>query len=356
MPVLAALLLLIPVPQDQVFTRDGRTLQGEVVRASLTEVVLKDADDKEVTLAGGDVIRIRHENAPESLTRAREFLASGDYQNAVAGFQAAESGEGPSWVPIEAPLERAEALLAWSQIDPDRAQEALALFNEWLASHPDHFLVVRARVGQARALSRTGQVEEAAAKLEELGTFAFEKNLGKRVELRARLERSLVLLDGGKPQMAATRLRDLVPKIQDLIRSGLEPGERAEVRGFLVRARIALGDAIAAKDGPQAARPYWESLLRDPGVGPEVQAASLIGQAQAAEESGRPREAQLLLARVVATLPATPSIQARALFRLGEVCRKLKDTPFKGETYLRQVLDSYPNTLWAARARKELGQ
>ncbi|MFQ5748121.1 MAG: tol-pal system YbgF family protein, partial [Planctomycetota bacterium] len=170
-------------------------------------------------------------------------------------------------------------------------------------------------------------------------------------------ERSLVLLDGGKPQMAVTRLRDLVPKIQDLIRSGsLESGERAEARSFLVRARIALGDALAAKDGAQAARPYWESLLRDPAVGAEVQAASLIGQAQAAEESGKPREAQLLLARVVATLPATPSIQARALFRLGEVCRALKNSPVKGETYLRQVVDSYPNTIWAARARKELGQ
>ncbi|MFQ5749262.1 MAG: tol-pal system YbgF family protein, partial [Planctomycetota bacterium] len=181
MSLLAVLLLLIPAPQDLVFTRDGRTLHGEIVRASLTEVVLKPADAEEVTLAGGDVIRIRHGNAPETLTRARRFLAAGDYQNAVSSFQAAESGEGPPWVAVVAPLERAEALLAWSQIDPNQAPEALDLFNDWLAGHPDHFLAVRARVGQARALARTGKVDEAAARLEELGTFAFEKNLGKRV-------------------------------------------------------------------------------------------------------------------------------------------------------------------------------
>lgn len=356
--LLSALLLLIPalLPQDRVVLVDGETVSGDVTQARLAQVTVTTSDGSERKLETAQVLEVDYGDVPEELTRAAGFLEAMDYQNAVSAYDAAANAGGKPWVAEMAALGKARALLAWSSVDPSRAAEAAEAFRNWVSTYPDSFFVIDAKVGLAHALARSGQADEGARILEELSSQAFEKNLGRQVEQRAKLERALVYLAGDQPQVAETRLRDLIPTIQESVTSTETPAAlRPVLRSQLSRAQIGLGDAIEAKGGPTAARAYWEGLLRDRRATVDVRAAAEIGLAATAAEAGNLREAQFRLARVVASMDASPEVMARALFRLAEACDALQDDLAASKDYYERVVRDYPNTSWAVQAREALG-
>ena len=353
---LCSLLLAAPaaLAQHRVVLVDGRSLSGEVQEATLEKVVLQSSRGQQ-EVAARDVLDIQFAGGPDTLGQAQEFLASLDFQNAVNSLEAAAQVSDPAWVPAVASLRKAEALLSWARFDSGQAAEAVSAFQDWTATFNDHFHVPRARTGLARAMTLAGKVDEAAKELEDLASLAFEKDLGPHVELGARLARCHVYLTGGQAQVAETRLRDLVPTIQTRMASGdTAAALRPILANLHAQAQIALGDAVEAKDGAAAARVYWQRLADDPGTAGDVRAAANIGLARAADAAGRAREAQLLLAKVVATMPASPEIAARALYRLAEVSRSLQDRPAASKPYYQRVVDEYPTTTWAIEARAKL--
>ncbi len=357
MPVLTALLLsLAPpaLPQDLVRLVDGGTVGGRVQEATLEEVRITLAGS-ERTIPAREVLSLRLGGGSHTLDRAEEFLKSLDYQNAANLFRTAAGEEGPPWQESWALLRRAETLLAWSTLDPARAAEAEEAFRDWLARWPQHYYVPRARIGHARAQAALGQVDQAAAELEALASLIFEKNLGKHLELEVQLQRCQVFLDGGQAQVAEARLQDLVPELQRAAADPDQPaGLRPRLAALYTRARIALGEAIQARGGEEAARTYWEGILQEPRLAPDVAAAARISLAEAARAAGQPREAQILLARVIATSPARGEVMARALFLMGEVSRELGGDIASPTTYYQEVVDRYPGTRWALKARRRL--
>ncbi len=358
MIVLTPLLLALAAPQaDQIHTAAGDTVVGEVTAATLKAVDYRNARGEERSLAPAEVLSIDYRPQPELYVKARDFLEKQDFQNAVNGFDAAAREGGRWWLEPMCRLGRAETLLAWSAVDPGRAAEALEAYREWLSRWPDSFHSIEARIGEARALARTGQHDEAARRMEQLASDAFRGNLGAHVEHRAQLVRCRILLEGGQAQVAETRLGDLIGKLEeDLRKQDLGQGARQLLRRLHASCQIALGDARVAREGAARAASYWEGLLRRQGLAPDVRAAALIGLAQAAREEGQLREAQLRLAEVVATLHVQdPEVMARALFALGEVTAELDDTPTPSRDYFQQVVEDYPNTAWALEARRRLG-
>ena len=132
---------------------------------------------------------------------------------------------------------------------------------------------------------------------------------------------------------------------------------RAKLARHLATAQVLLGDCVENLDGLQGAKRYWEGLLNQRGgLTPEVEAAGTIVLARIAQEAGKTRQAQLLLAKVTATLMASPEIQARALFHLGEISEELGNNPSPGRIYYEEILRSFSSTAWAAKARTKLGR
>lgn len=357
MLTLAALVLALPaaaLPQDRVRLADGTSLAGKVTSATLDQIQVEVGGHLR-TAPAAEVLAVQFGELPPALAQAEGFLSNRDYQNAVNLCDSAIAEPEPGG--MMALLCKAEAQLAWAAIDPGQADPATATFREWIATYPNHFLLPRARTGLAQAMALAQHVEEAARELEEVASLAFEKNLPASVEFGARLARCKVYLDGHQAGIAATRLQDLVPKMQRALAAADTPeGVRSRLRQLAGEGQTMLGDAIEADQGIAASQRYWEGLLRDPELGPDVRAAATLGLAKAARAGGQPRQAQLLAARVVATMAVSDDLAARALYLLGEFSSELGDDIATGRSYFRQVADRFPATSWAILARAKVGE
>ena len=355
LPTLIASTLLL-APQERVVRLDGTSTSGSLTAATLEEVRWTDAGGEEQSAPAGEVLRVTPGGANELLRQGERLLAELDFANAAASFEAAAGQGGPFWMEPWGQLRQAEAMLAWSSAEQGRAAEAAALFAAWTAANADSYWLPRARLGQATALSRSGKSDEAQSLMQGLSDLAFEKNLARHVELQAALVRSEAFLAGNQPEVAEARLRDLVNKANELNTAGDTPhGVRSAAQSVESRARILLGDAIEQKDGAAAAGSYWQGLADDPRSAADVRAAAWIGLAAAARADGRLREAQALLGRVVATVPAGPEVMGRALYSLGELSQETGDKPVSGRQYYQMLVDRYPTSSWAAKARTQLG-
>jgi len=348
--LLASLLFALPL-QDSLQTLDGQLVRGTIQSATAESVAIK-VGSKEATVKASQILRISLGAA--HLSAAENYLATFDYTNAAATFEAAAAEE--SLTGEFAGLRHAETLLAWAHLDAGQARSAAAAFASWLSAHEDSWFHLRGQMGHAQAVGLTGDVDTAATMLEATSTYAFDKNLPVNFGLLARLTRCEVFLTGNQGAVAEARLQRLVPDIEKEIKApSASPAVRILLSSYLDRGRILLGDSIEQKDGLDSALRYWEELLRRPDLGADARAAATIGQARSVRDAGQARKAQLLLARVVATMPASQEIAARALFALAEVCEELENTPASGKTYYRRLVEDYPSTTWAIKAQEKLG-
>ncbi|HBF23536.1 MAG TPA: hypothetical protein DDW23_06970 [Planctomycetes bacterium] len=351
----ALLALSFALLQDSVHTADS-VQHGKLVAAGLETIVLEDALGNQKNLPTNQVLDIYLGAKLATLMQGEEFLAALDFQNASASFGTAAEENGPFWIAPWAKLRRAEALLAWCDVDPGRAGEAEGAFREWIATWPDSWWVIRARKGWGIATALTGNVDGGATLLQELTDFAYEKNLGRHVELGARLTRCEIFLHGEQAPIAETRLRDLVPTIEEAAAArGVGLALRRHLQSLLTTSQIRLGEAIELKDGTLTAAAYWNSLLGSTSSSTDAKAAAWTGIARHAKTENRLREAQFTLARIPATLNAGPEVLARALYELGEVCEQLGDNPASSTDYFKRVIEKYPRSRWAIEAQRKLG-
>jgi tetratricopeptide (TPR) repeat protein len=360
LPLLSILLALPLAAQGRVVQVDGTSVSGTITTATLEKIEVQVGEQSQ-TIAPDQVLRLSFGTPPSVILQAQGFLDRLEFQNAVSLLDEAAGQADPAWIAPYAKILRAEALLAWSNFDANRASEAVQGFNEWLASYPDHFWVSRARIGKALAMGRTGKVSDAAKELQAVASFAFENNLGKKIEFEARLARCEVYLQGKDAALARQRLEGsggLVANLKEAASSPQAPtGLRSLLTAYWVRAQIQLGDALEQTDGLGQAKSYWERLLRsERNLGDDARASGKIVIARAARDAGKLREAQFALAEIAATINAGPETMARALYTLGEVCQELGDKPTPGTTYFRRIVERFPSSSWAQKARKKLGK
>lgn len=358
-PLLSILLALPLAAQGRVVKIDGTSVTGNVTTATIEKIEVSAAGGA-TEIAPGDVLRIQFGKDPVLITQAKGYLANLEFQNAVNLLAEAEGQSDPAWLPPYAKLLKAEALLSWSTFDASRASASQAAFDEWLATYPDHFWQARARMGQAKAMGRLGKVQDAGKLMQDLASYCFDKSLGKHVEFGARLTRCEIYLEGDEPTLARQRLEGsngLVATLKAGATAPDAPGAlRTMLHGYWVRAQILLGDSIEQADGLDKAKRFWETVLRnEKQLSDDARASGKIVIARAARDAGKLREAQFALAEIAATLNCGPDTMARALFTLGEVCQELGDKPSPGSTYFRRVVQRYPTSPWAAKARKKLG-
>jgi tetratricopeptide (TPR) repeat protein len=346
--------MLMPaaLPQSRVVRLDGSSKVGNLTAASLETVSLENADGDTSDYGSGDVLNIQPAPLPELLVKGEAFLKALDFQNATNSFEAAAGEDGDFWIGPYSGLRHAEAMLDWARVDPARAGDAAKAFRTWTENHADSYWLPRAQMGSAFAMAMSGDVDGATSLMQKLADTAFEKNLGRHVELQVNLVRCEAFLIGGQAEVAEARLRDLVVKLDDAVRDPKSPeGTRSLFGQMSSRAQILLGEAITEKDGLRTAASYWQGLADDRNATADVRAAAWIGIARSARENGQPRQAQLQLAKVVATLPASEDVMAHALYELGEVSKELGNNPTSGDAYHQRLLEQYPNTTWASKVR-----
>ncbi len=358
-PLLSILLALPLAAQGRVVKLDGSSIPGNITAATLEKVEISAAGGA-TEIPAGDVLRLQFGSDPAIITQAKGYLAKLEFQNAINLLSEAEGQSDPAWLPPYAKLLKAEALLSWSAFDAGRASAAQSAFDEWLATYPDHFWQARARMGQAKAMGRAGKVQDAGKLMQDLASFSFDKNLGKHVEFGARLTRCEIYLDGKEPTLAKQRLEGSNGLVATLKAASTAPDAptalRTMMHGYWVRAQILLGDSIEQADGLDKAKSHWERVLRtEKQLSDDARATGKIVIARASRDAGKLREAQFALAEIAATLNCGPDTMARALFTLGEVCQELGDKPTPGTTYFRRIVERYPASAWAAKARKKLG-
>jgi len=351
--LLLPLLFPAALPQSRVQKVDGGLVSGELTTAGFETVDLTIGGTKR-SFAAAEILSLSPGPLPELISKGEKFFLAHDFQNAANTFDAAAEAatEGAFWVRPWAKLRHAETLLAWSESDRARAGDAAKAFRTWTSDYADSFWLPRAQMGQAKAMAMSGDVDGATSLMQRLSDTAFEKNLGRHVELHVNLVRCEAFLVGGQAEVAQARLRDLVVKLGEAVQSPeTPPGSKSLFSGLYSQAQILLGNAITEKDGGRAAATYWQGLAQDRNVSADVRAAAWIGIAQNAREQGQTREAQLQLAKVIATLPANDELMARALFELGEISKELGNNPTSGDAYHQRLLKRYPNTSWAAKLR-----
>jgi tetratricopeptide (TPR) repeat protein len=350
--LLLPLLMPAALPQSRVQKVDGGSIIGELNVAGF-ETVDMTVGGSARSLKANEILSLTPGPFSESLSQGETFFTAHDYQNAASTFEAAAAEEGGAfWVKPWAELRHAETLLAWSQADRGRAGDAAKAFRNWTSGNADSYWLPRAQMGQAKAMAMSGDVDGATTLMQKLSDTAFEKNLGRHVELNVNLVRCEAFLIGGQAEVAQARLRDLVVKLAEAVQSPDTPdGSKSLFSALHSHSQVLLGDAITEKDGGRAAATYWEGLAQDRNVSADVRAAAWIGIATNAREQGQAREAQLQLAKVVATLPANDELMARALYELGEVSKELGNNPSSGDAYHQRLLKRYPNTSWAAKVR-----
>ncbi|MDP6849409.1 MAG: hypothetical protein QGH51_09225 [Planctomycetota bacterium] len=356
MTLLCAFLLATPfaIPQDTLTLLDGQRISGKVTSASLDSVQLRKPNGSEKEYSPSNILSLQYGGFPPSIAKGEKFLSEFDFSNAVASFTSIDGGSNrlEAW----AGLRHAEALNLWGKIDSGQSQRAESAFRDWLARNPEDFFVPRARKGLAFAIARNGQVDLAAKELEGVATLAFEKSLPPHVEISARLSRCELFLLHGQPGVAKTRLEDLVNKIQKSAQDrNASDSLKSQLHKMESQAQVALGDAIELKDGMDSSRRYWENLLSKRNIMMDVRAAATIGLARAAHKNGQSREAQILIAKVVATMPTTPEVASKALWFLAEISLELGDSPIPSKTYYQRLVDDYPFTTWGIQAQKRLG-
>ncbi len=358
MLVLTSLLLALPcaLPQDQILTADGAKISCTLTAASKVEIQYTNAEDESTTLLASEVIWIQPQVRSELMLKAESFLRAGDFQNASNSFEQAAAESGAAWIAPLASLRHAETMLKWSTIDSSRTSEAKRALEHWLTQWPDHFWSSRARIALAQAQASNGDTEGAAAALQALADEAFNEDLGEAVLYRAQIARCRVYHNGKQAQIAESRLRDLISKLERKLESRETPkGLIATLSEVADEARALLGESLLQKGGFSAARTYWESTLRNKQAGTTSKAAAQIGLALEAKEKGNLRKAQLLLAGMIATLPQDSAAMPRALFVMGQVSSENGDTPTPGSTYWKELIQNFPGSTWATQAQQALG-
>jgi len=318
----------------------------------MTEVVLVSGDGKESKIPAAEFLDVVPGAATDLMRVGEAAFARREWDGAANAFSAAaaETG-GAAWQAAWAALRHGEALLQWARADRAKASDAATALRKWCDANGESFWLPRARLAQARALVIAGDVDGATGLLQALSDLVFQRGLAKHLELEINLERCRAFMAGKQFEVAEARLRDLVTKDPP---ADAPRGVRSRMLALRGEAQILLGDAIAAKSGQGAAKPYWEGLARDLKVSPDVRAAALVGLAATARAEGHLREAQLQLAEVVAVLDAGQEVLGRALWELAEVTSQLGDHPVAAKTYYERILRDCPDSTFAEQAKTKL--
>jgi tetratricopeptide (TPR) repeat protein len=347
---------------DEIVRKDGAIIRGvEVASETLKEVTYKQGRSDE-TIPAIEVRTINWGNTPDSFARAQIAVGRGDLETAANLFaEAADRGEGAAFK-VAARFLAVDALVKSAGAAPERARTAAQAAQQWVDANGEHRLAPNALVLLGNAQIAAGNGDAALAAFQKLEQMAMSNTLGPLWSGEAKYGQAIALT--AKKDFSQARQVFTAAYAQV---SRLDPKAEPDALALSVRIKIGQGEAFIAQGDLRGARSFYEELNSLGARDPAFRAASLCGVGQALLEQGKKendanllRQAQQKFAEVSATDLLDGETSAKALYLLGRTMLTLgsekegKDVSSRAIAIFRQVVQSYPNSRWAMRARKEL--
>jgi TolA-binding protein len=351
--ILSTISLVLFAAQARVDLLDGSIVFGEISDINLNAVtIVIEGAAEAVTFNNADILEVSP--ASSALMRQAQTAANNlDFMNASNAFAEAASKADESYMRSFAELRNGETLIAWAASDASQYDSAITLLKTWVEENPRSFWLPRAQMALAGALANTGDIDSAAAMMEELSNLAFAESLARHIELQANVIRCEAFLIGGQAQSAQSRLSTLGDNLGSMIRNANTPvALLSKARSLYSRVQILNGQAIQATEGVAASQSYWKQLADAEDTTPVVRSAAWLGLAEAAIETNELRSAQLQLAKIVAIMPASPNVTPQALYKLASVSASLEDSK-SSRSAAQRLNANYPNSIWAIKANSE---
>lgn len=317
-------------------------------RAPLTEVELKPDEIKfeEIryrrkgsrrsdALEGEDVAEIRWTNPPPAYATGRSQLRANLFERAVQSFTAARnSASGDSWVKAYATFYLAEAQRLLGSHD-----EAIEEYQRLLQNAGDHYLAPNATYGLGAAQAAAGEYSDASSSFRRLDT-----GFGDYWRLKGKIGE-------GEAELAQGNAADA--------RAAFETAE-ASARSYPdIRraAQVGIGQAYVADKRFDDAVEFFDRIIRQPGISPEVAGGAWVGKGdcrfQEATERGDADETKLKEALVayqtcVVRFAGVPEAYPKALYQSARIYRMLGMDELA--SYQEDELKGRcPNSQWTAK-------
>ncbi|MHC4942931.1 MAG: tetratricopeptide repeat protein [Planctomycetota bacterium] len=314
----------------------------------------------EKTITTDKVEEIIYYDVPTAFKNGLAFVEKGEYENALNSFQLAMEARGVrDWIQVYSLFEKAKAYQQWGLSDNSKFKNAVETFNELLDQAPETRFYAEVLFGLAMSYSLSGDLANAVKAFDQLAQEAYEKKLGVIWEARAKYEKALAQMNGGKYDDAERDLRSAMTFATEQAKTVKDdPGLQATLNRIAGLARLNQGTVLIKKKKNSDARRFFEEILNNTSSSRDAQAGAMCGLGECLLSEKKLKEAQEQFATAKVLYFDLAEEGARATYFLGELCLELKDKEpnykKRAKDYFQEVIDLYPETSWAKQARAKI--
>jgi len=356
---------------DQVYVkskRDGSVamVTGVVQRFELGKVTVA-VGSKENNYDALQVQSVEWGDVPPSFREGHVYSQRGAWADAAKSFRVA-AGDASARDVVKAAAKRhlAESLLKNGSTDSARFTEAATEAQSFLATFAQNADVPEVRMLHARALWLSGKPAEAGAAYRgvhgEFKADATAAGYDPLLCLQAGVQAARALLDAKDTLGAREAYAALEGQVGPLLAAAGETPQKPDLQAIADEA--ALGQGYVDLTGGQAKQAvgFFQSRVSalKPDSTPSARFAAQLGLGEALLAENKPREASLMLAKVVGLECGDRDRALRATVKLAEACSKLPDADARNQACARvkDVLQNGGDAPASVRARqlaKDLG-
>jgi tetratricopeptide (TPR) repeat protein len=333
----------------------------KVISESYIEVKYK-RGAQERALTSDKVTSITYYDVPDAYTNGLDYLQKGEYENALNSFQLAmEKKSVRSWIKTYSLFQIAKTNQQWGLSNKDKFQDAIDAFNKLLEQDPQTRFYPEVLFRLASCHAANGDLANAQKAFDKLAQEAYDKKLGVIWEAKAKYEKALAQLNGGSHDEAERSFRSAMTFATEQAKDAKNeenPVLKAELGQIASLARLMQGTVMIKKNKIREARQFFEAIINDASSGRDAKAGAECGLGECLMAEKKYKEAQLQFARAKVLYYDIEEEGAKATYYLGELCLLLKNEEpnhkMRARNYFMEVVDAYPGTSWAEKARAKI--
>jgi len=352
----SCVLLAGPTLADTIRLVDGKTIANvQIVSDGLKEVAYKEGKTDK-TVASDQVAGVEYDKKPPQLLEAEGFLLTEDLESAVDLLDAYVKavGDKPS---LANQFKWAPAYAAWRAVEVRQAaldiEGAKTAAGRLLQAYPESRYVPQAYLAKAGAEIQGGESAQAQKTLADFSGVISSQSLSKRWQLECRL--------------AQAQADDKLKADSKRVEYERVLGDAAGMPAVQALAQLRVGDAClaqasgnnsGAKDLRSQARAAFEKVIANEGAPQAVIAAAHAGLGEALFLQGADVDDKAVLQQAllhflrVATLHRDQGAALAKSLYYAMRCFDLLSDPRRKAEMKREVLALFPNSSWAAEAKK----
>ncbi len=322
---------------EDLIDRRGATsaLRGDVTEVSRTEVVIKSRNNqREYRVPANEIERLRWQGEPAQLTQARVEERNGQFDKAIATYEAArkDAASANLTTDLEFLIARVTALRALA--DEENYDEAIKLLEKFRTDHPSSFRYFESLKLLARLYMAKPDVEKANTTMKLLSEAPWND-----FKMEADILQAQVALANGKIEAALAPL-DSVLRVT--------PSTPAEWSRHY-DALLAKATCLQKQAKFQEAIDLLTSVLDEaPEEDAKMLAETCVRLGDCYQAAGRTKEAILAYLRVDILFPKQKTHRAEALYYLSRLFAQ--DGKFdKAADAQARLQQAYPHSPWTAK-------